>query len=274
MVIGSSFSFISFNNTLWSDDEILKASFSDMIAKIAQGGFFPDAPQDPSLAEWSVLQKNTKPWATRLIQLFRLKLAVDKLGEFHLLDSASSVGGKPLTTNWTREHDLHLMIGVYRHGYGNYKAILEDPNLCFAGNFREENAPVPPHNPNAEVWPSVLALGGRFKKLLDSVKLEQKKSRSRAASHAEGADPPAAKKAKTEKQNSSSSGSSSAKMSEEQRLRKLELQRQRRERLKAQKAEQQAVVTTAAPTSIAANSDQLSSQTPAMEAVEESSQST
>jgi ribonuclease HI len=40
-----------------------------------------------------------------------------------------------LTSWWDRECDRHLLIGVFKHGYGKFELIRDDPNLVFAKKF-------------------------------------------------------------------------------------------------------------------------------------------
>jgi hypothetical protein len=229
-----------------------------MIKRISRCGYFPEQSEDPALTEWNTIQKNAKTWAGRLILLFILKCAMDKYGESHLFDGISALTGKPLTSSWTQKHDLHLLIGVHRHGFNNFRAILDDPNLMFYGNFREDassaaqekdeddigtEAPAPsivPSGPvdlSMEIWPSVLALGGRFKRLMDQLKARDDFISEPAIGASSGSSAPAKKKAKTERGAiiTEELDAVQAAKKEEQRLRKLQQQRDRRERLRLEK---------------------------------------
>lgn len=40
------------------------------------------------------------------------------------------IGMKPASW-WQRSHDVDLILGVYKHGFGNYQLMREDKKFCF-----------------------------------------------------------------------------------------------------------------------------------------------
>ena len=81
------------------------------------------------LLDWPIA-KSAAMWARRIVQLDILRRAVRARGEERLLEGLAGQTGKPLAPWWTFEDDLDLLRGTYRHGYGNFEAMRNDPELC------------------------------------------------------------------------------------------------------------------------------------------------
>ena len=48
----------------------------------------------------------------------------------NFLPQSVLVGQRP-SVWWTRNHDIDLLVGTFRHGYANYQAMKENQNLGF-----------------------------------------------------------------------------------------------------------------------------------------------
>ncbi|CEO96733.1 unnamed protein product (mitochondrion) [Plasmodiophora brassicae] len=196
------------------DDAALAAGLRELLSTAPVAMPDEDNP-DSSLVDWSSLQKNAKKWATRLILLHELKTAIDMFGEKELLSDIGTIKGRPLGGHWGRQEDLDLCRGIYRHGFGEFNAILNDEALCFKGRWanRQEGSKAeaeeekedddvsqtgvtaldseagPPAAPAGTAaaqpvsegqglpeWPQHLALIGRLKRILDLLRVKISKN--------------------------------------------------------------------------------------------------
>eukprot|EP00002_Diphylleia_rotans_P013024 TRINITY_DN2536_c0_g2_i1.p1 TRINITY_DN2536_c0_g2~~TRINITY_DN2536_c0_g2_i1.p1 ORF type:complete len:2293 (-),score=494.09 TRINITY_DN2536_c0_g2_i1:306-7184(-) len=77
-----------------------------------------------------------------------------------LIDISHLKGGTPLPVSWwgTLE-DKHLLIGVHRHGYGNFDKILKDSTLCFPAALKEhtDQESLNSADQDIDAWPAMLA---------------------------------------------------------------------------------------------------------------------
>lgn len=147
-------------------EEAFTDAFREMIDTIRMSGYFPSSVPDDEIRSWSTFQKNAKKVGRILVQLFFLKQSVDKYGLIHMLDGIEPVPIRSLPAVWSHQHDLHLLIGIFRHGWGNYKEIIQDPDLCFNGEFKEETDT---QSLALETWPNHHTTGARIKKLIDAM---------------------------------------------------------------------------------------------------------
>ncbi|GAM22173.1 hypothetical protein SAMD00019534_053480 [Acytostelium subglobosum LB1] len=74
---------------------------------------------------------------TRLVQMSAIKQFVTRHGKDLRTLKIPSLGRGP-TLLWTTEHDRALLIGVYRHGFGKFIEILQDPGLDFQQAFKKK----------------------------------------------------------------------------------------------------------------------------------------
>lgn len=89
--------------------------------------------RDPSLCDarfQEYLQKNAKQIFRRLETLANLRELVHS--NFSALDDIE-VPDSPAPW-WGAEEDRSLLLGTYRHGFGRYEEIRNDPSLCFFGH--------------------------------------------------------------------------------------------------------------------------------------------
>lgn len=88
--------------------------------------------RDPSLCDarfQEYLQKNSKQIFRRLETLANLRELVQS--NFTALDDIE-VPDSPAPW-WGAEEDRSLLLGTYKHGFGRYEEIRNDPSLCFLG---------------------------------------------------------------------------------------------------------------------------------------------
>ena len=89
--------------------------------------------------EFKINKRRVKHWSKNLIILQKIKealpdiLDVDSLKDLVELPTIK----KPITTWWSPEEDKSLLIGVFKHGVGEYDAIKTDPELSFS-NYSQE----------------------------------------------------------------------------------------------------------------------------------------
>lgn len=62
---------------------------------------------------------------------------------------------------WGRAQDRSLVVGVRKHGFGQWDAIRADPDLAFYG-FVEQPSAAPSSQSGLIKWPSAGALARRF----------------------------------------------------------------------------------------------------------------
>jgi hypothetical protein len=114
---------------------------------------------EPSLYNWKKVEKNGGPWIRRIRNLHILT----DLVSFHqdrgvdiLLGMKESFLRQRLPADWwTAEDDRNLLLGIYKHGYGNFNEIKQDSEFQFS--------PIP----TDDEFPNQEKLNKRVKKLLD-----------------------------------------------------------------------------------------------------------
>jgi hypothetical protein len=130
-------------------------------------------------------QKNVLTWARKLLSMHVLLTAA---GGSDFASASPSpafspnllrgrlrecgVVSKPPAVWWTATHDLDLLLGFLRHGYGNFSALRTDPNLSFSRLFMQ--------NGNAAVVESPLTadLSGATERGADAVPSPRVKEKS------------------------------------------------------------------------------------------------
>lgn len=87
------------------------------------------------------LPTNAKSWVRRLQLLDGLDHALHVCGSkatqkdaFKIILLIAEDGTKPATW-WTRNADIALMVGVYRHGYANYDAVRVDAEVGYGAGY-------------------------------------------------------------------------------------------------------------------------------------------
>jgi hypothetical protein len=93
------------------------------------------------------LPTNAKSWMRRLQLLDGLDHALHVCGSrttqkdaFKIIMLIAEDGTKPAPW-WSRNADVALMLGVYRHGYANYDAVRLDPEVGQMGfAYREKSS--------------------------------------------------------------------------------------------------------------------------------------
>jgi hypothetical protein len=114
---------------------------------------------EPSLYNWKKVEKNGGPWIRRIRNMHILTELVSfyqDRGVDILLGMKESFLRQRLPAEWwTADDDRNLLLGIYKHGYGNFNEIRQDPEFQFS--------PVP----SDEEFPNQEKLNKRVKKLLD-----------------------------------------------------------------------------------------------------------
>jgi hypothetical protein len=124
-----------------------------------------NAKVDPQLMDWPTLEKNATLWTKKFLQIDCLRQTVIKYGEEHFFNGLD-ISIKPPISWWTERHDIDFLLGSLKHGLGKQDAIRNDPALPFFTLCQEVEA-------DGTIkcrWPQPLALGARFKTLIQAIR--------------------------------------------------------------------------------------------------------
>ncbi|MCO5577693.1 hypothetical protein L7F22_031525 [Adiantum nelumboides] len=149
------------------------------------------------VGQWEKMEKSGAVWLKRIRLLDSLahviKLCANPRTQEIVYNAINSLGDATVPCDWwTREADLALLAGVYRHGFGNYEALRMDDEFVDAfkpsresremglgTSYHEQNTSKTffEHNSEAEplareysgepAWPDSNVLTRRFKRLVE-----------------------------------------------------------------------------------------------------------
>ncbi|GAQ79272.1 hypothetical protein KFL_000270310 [Klebsormidium nitens] len=135
-----------------SDATLTQKRMQDLLKRRAHGDDVETGPEVAArVGVFAKLPTNAKSWVRRLQLLDGLDHALHVCGSkatqkdaFKIILLIAEDGTKPATW-WTRNADIALMVGVYRHGYANYDAVRVDPEFAeaFAPALEAEGAAEP-----------------------------------------------------------------------------------------------------------------------------------
>eukprot|EP00698_Gefionella_okellyi_P020055 TRINITY_DN6248_c0_g1_i1.p1 TRINITY_DN6248_c0_g1~~TRINITY_DN6248_c0_g1_i1.p1 ORF type:complete len:1850 (-),score=436.56 TRINITY_DN6248_c0_g1_i1:95-5080(-) len=120
----------------------------------------------------TILDPDTSQWLLeRNISLMALSSWVQSNVDPRKLPIPNVTGGHSIPNWWGEEQDRSLLLGVFKHGYGQFDKIRADPDLCFQGFVQPANGPL---EDEMLRWPRSHVLARRLKLLLKRLGLLMK----------------------------------------------------------------------------------------------------
>jgi len=155
------------------------------ILREAQPAGVASTPPMEALKDWKLLEENAVPYARRIVLLNAIRKAVQTYGETAVLDGVPQISGQAPSTWWTRMHDVDLLRGIIRHGFGSVEAIIADEELIFFSTMKDEKTGV------KYEWPPAVQIGLRLREILTALSFRNakysRKSRRRRTTTAKNA---------------------------------------------------------------------------------------
>jgi len=178
-------------------DPCLRSKLSKILQE-SQAVGVASTPPLKILEDWKTLRDNAKSWGRRILLMYQIRTSVQTYGETAVLDGVEEIAGPLPAVWWSRRHDVDLLRGITRHGFGNCDAILKDKKLSFITtthtpslqNRLTSSVPSPVANPSFQngqpiSWPPNDKVGVRLREILRALKLRNakynRKSRRRRA---------------------------------------------------------------------------------------------
>lgn len=210
--------------TVYPICRVLKESNEDAESGKENGVFFPH--RYPELVRDSAWLAKMSRVSTRYLKHFSFLISLQvNITTFNIKPGATVVFPKARRSVlpapwWGMEEDRDCILGTALHGWGNWKEMCNDPNLCFkqkgviytsqsteeeenlmeVENEQEgegENSPVQPISDHSKVFPPTSLLMKRIRRLVDTMEASLQKNTKMDYSSAQQSTPKKPKKSET-----------------------------------------------------------------------------